>query len=230
MTDTTNDRPPLRDAIVDAALALAERHHWEAVRLHDVAAKLGITLDDIRAHFREKEEIAEAWFDRADGAMLRARDTAGFDALSPRHRIHRLIMAWLDALAPYRAVTRQMILGKLEPGHLHIQIPGLMRVSRTVQWVREAAGRDATFVRRALEETGLTTIYLVTFTHWLRDDSPRTERTRRFLDRRLLEAERLDRLVFRRGGQKITLALPAQTEASAMATEATEAPQQTRPR
>jgi len=182
--------------IVDAAVALGERSSWEAVRLHDVAAELGVSLDDVRAHFREKEDLVDAWFDRADAAMLKAGEVAGFHELPARQRLQRLILAWLDALAPHRRVTRQMIYGKLEPGHLHIQIPGLLRVSRTVQWVREAAHRDATFVRRALEETGLTTIYLATFFRWMRDESPDSVDTRRFLERSLNFAERLDRGVY----------------------------------
>ncbi|MGQ0750842.1 MAG: TetR family transcriptional regulator [Betaproteobacteria bacterium] len=187
------------DSIVDAAIALAEERAWEAVRLHDVAAALGVTLDDIRRHFREKEDIVDAWFDRADAAMLREAEAPGFPELTPRERIRRLIMTWLGALAAHRKVTRQMIYGKLEPGHLHIQIPGLMRVSRTVQWIREAAQRDATYVRRALEETGLTTIYLTTFFHWMNDASPGAIRTERFLDGCLGFAERLDRAVWARG-------------------------------
>ena len=41
------------DQIVDTAVELGERTSWEAVRLHDVAATLGITLDDVRAHFQK---------------------------------------------------------------------------------------------------------------------------------------------------------------------------------
>lgn len=191
------------DTIVDAAIMLGEQRHWEAVRLHDVAAATGITLDEIRRHFREKEDLVDAWFDRADSTMLQAAEAPGFAGLSARQRLHRLIMAWLDALAPHRRVTRQMIMAKMEPGHLHIQIPGLMRVSRTVQWMREAAHRDATFVRRALEETALTTIYLMTFFYWMRDDSAACAKTRRFLDRQLITAERLDRIVYCRSGRRL---------------------------
>lgn len=186
----------IRERIVDTAIAIAERSSWEAVRLHAVAAELGVTLDDIRQHFREKEELIDAWFDRADSAMLRAAQGPDFPELTPRQRLHRLIMAWLGALAAHRRVTRQMIHGRLEPGHLHIQIPSLMRISRTVQWLREAAFRDATYLRRALEETGLTTIYLMTFARWLHDDSQDSVSTRRFLDRALAMAERLDHAVY----------------------------------
>lgn len=191
-----SDHDTVRDRIVDTAIALGERDCWETVRLHEVASELGISLDEIRHHFREKEDIVDAWFDRADGAMLAEAERLAFAHLPTRARLHRLIMAWLDALAPHRRLTREMIHGKLEPGHLHIQIPGLLRVSRTVQWMREAAHRDASFVRRALEETGLTTIYLMTFAYWMYDGSEDAERTRRFLDDRLETAESLNQWVF----------------------------------
>ena len=178
-----------RDKIVDAALDLAGRRSWESLRLHDVAAELQLDLNDVRAHFREKEEIVDAWFDRADAAMLQAGTESGVADLSARERLHRLIMAWLAALAPYRRVTRQMIYGKFEPGDVHYQFAGLLRVSRTVQWLREAAHRDAVLPWRAFEETGLTAIYLATFFYWMRDDSENAARTSAFLDRLLGRAE-----------------------------------------
>ena len=129
--------PDLAWRIVDTAVALAERRSWESIRLHEVAAAAGISLDEIRQHFREKEELVAAWFDRADAAMLRDAATPEFSRHPTRERLHRVIMTWLDALQPQRRVTRQMILGQCEPGHLHVQIPAILRISRTVQWMRE---------------------------------------------------------------------------------------------
>jgi AcrR family transcriptional regulator len=189
----------LRETIVDTAVTIAERSNWEAVRLFDVATELNITLDDIRVYFREKEDLVDAWFDRADHQMLQAAETVEFLSLSSRGRLQYLIMSWLDALAAHRKVTRQMIGAKLEPGHLHIQIPAIMRISRTVQWMREATHRDATFVRRALEETALTTIYLATFAYWMQDDSENSQNTREFLAHKLKMAESLDHMVYRTG-------------------------------
>jgi AcrR family transcriptional regulator len=184
-----------RDRIVDAAVALAEQSSWEAVRLHDIAARLNIPLDDIRAHFREKEEITDAFFDRADRAMLAAARAPDFATLSTREKLERLILAWLDALSPHKRATRGMILSKLEPGHLHVLFPAILRTSRTVQWMREAAGRDQTFLCRAVEETATTGIFLATFTCWLLDDTPGRRHTRALLDCKLRAAERVASLL-----------------------------------
>ncbi len=192
-----SQRTELAERIVDQAVALAEDESWEAVRLHRVADALGITLEDIRQHFREKEDLVDAWFDRADQAMLEDAASPDFLELPTRERLHRAIMTWLDALSAHRRVTRQMIAGKLEPGHLHIQIPALMRISRTVQWMREAAGRDTAYARRALEEIATTSIYLATFVFWMSDDSHGAQRTRRFLRELLDTAETWSRRLAR---------------------------------
>ena len=179
-----------RDVILDTALRLADASSWEAVRLHQVAAELGISLDDIRAHFREKEELVDAWFDRADRALLEQARMPDVATLSTRGRLARALMAWLDTLAPHRRVTRQMVANKFEPGHLHYQIDGALRVSRTVQWWREAAARDNQLPWRAIEETALTGIFLSVFGFWMQDDSPGTQRTRALLERLLEQAAR----------------------------------------
>jgi AcrR family transcriptional regulator len=187
--------PLARDQIVDAALALAAERSWEAVRLHDVALRLNADLNAVRAFFREKEEIVDAWFDRADSAMLAGAADAA--RLPPAKCLETLLMRWLDALHPQRRATRQMITGKLEPGHIHYQWAGLMRVSRTVQWWREAAGRKATLPWRAIEESVLTAIYLATFAYWMRDGSHASADTRRFLHARLHCASGWRRRLFR---------------------------------
>lgn len=177
-----------RDLILDAALRLAGESSWEALRLHQVAAALGIGLEDIHRHFREKEDLVDAWFDRADRALLLQARAGDVVTLSTRGRLTRTLMAWLDTLAPHRRVTRQMVLNKLEPGHLHYQFDGALRVSRTVQWWREAAARDAVLPWRALEETALTGIFLTVFGYWMQDDSPQSARTRALLERLLQQA------------------------------------------
>jgi len=63
----------LRERIVDAALALAELRSWEEV-LHDVAVAAGVTLDQVRLCFREKNDVVEAWFDCADSALGSVRN------------------------------------------------------------------------------------------------------------------------------------------------------------
>ena len=120
-----------------------------------------------------------------DHAALAASRTSGLDTLPKAARLEAVILAWLDHLAPHRKVARQMIGAKAEFGHVHIQIPALMRISRTVQWFLEAARVDSTGLQRILDESCVSTIYLATFARWLFDESPGSRSSRDFLGRAL---------------------------------------------
>lgn len=181
--------------ILDKSLELATQSSWEQLHLFDVAAALNLSLDQIRVHFSQKDDLVEAWYDRADVAMLKAAGGKTFLKLDIPQRLHKLIMAWLDALAKHKTISRDMLLYKFEPGHIHLQVLGTLRVSRTVQWLREAAHQDSTSLRRILEEIGLSSIYLLTFACWMNDTSEKQERTRAFLKRRLKRAEHVMNLV-----------------------------------
>lgn len=176
------------DTILDSALKLAEEKSWEALRLHDIASELNISLDQIRLHYSQKDDLVEAWYDQADSAMLNISENPGFNELTMQQRLHTLIMAWLDKLAEHKQVSRDMLMYKLEPGHIHLQVLGILRVSRTVQWIREAAHQDDTHLFRILEEIGLTSVYLLTFSHWLFDQTDKQQATRDFLQKKLHRA------------------------------------------
>jgi hypothetical protein len=49
-----------------------------------------------------------------------------------QERLQHVICSWLDALEPHHRLTREMLAYKLEPGHIHLQALGVMRISRTV--------------------------------------------------------------------------------------------------
>ncbi|WP_372874203.1 TetR/AcrR family transcriptional regulator [Pseudomonas sp.] len=171
--------------ILDAALQLADVCGWERLHLFDVAAHLNVGLDAIAAHYREKDQLVEAWFDRADRAMLARSSAADLGPLEPAKRLEELLVAWLDNLAAHRSVTGQMLLYKLEPGHLHLQVLGLLRISRTVQWWREGARRESRHLQRIAEESLLTGVYLRSFIHWLRHPEEDPVEFRAFLRRQL---------------------------------------------
>lgn len=191
-------RPPVRrrapvdaQAILDAALAEAEAGGWAAMRLHRVAAALAIPLAELYRHYRDADAIAEAWLSVADRAMLAAADVPGLARRPPRDRLERTLLAWLDALAAHRGITAQMLLGKLYPGHPHHLGALVLRLSRTVQWWREAAGLNASPPRRQVEEVALTALFVATVARWAADRSPGQKATRAFLARSLAAADTL---------------------------------------
>ena len=172
----------LQEIILDKALEQAEVTSWEQLHLHTVAEALDITLDDIRQYFPQKDDLVEAWFDRADRVLLSKDHTEDFLDLSLDERLFQVIVCWLDALAPHHRLTREMLAYKLEFCHIHLQALGIMRISRTVQWFSEAAYHDSTGLQRIIDECALTTVYLTTFARWLFDDSANSRKSKDVLD------------------------------------------------
>jgi AcrR family transcriptional regulator len=180
--------------ILDRTLELAADVGWENVRLRRVAADLGITLPELIAHYRDLDAIADGWFRRALEAMLAPVGTkadAGFADLPARERVYLVMIRWFEAQRHRRAVVGQMLSAKLYPSHPHHWVPMVFHLSRLIQWVRDAAGLDAGGKRRQVEEVGLTLLFLVTLRVWLSDETEDMGLTRRFLRRRLKDADAL---------------------------------------
>lgn len=168
--------------ILDAALALAEQFGWDAVLLHAVAREAGCSLRELLQLYPDKNALADAWFDLADQGLLRAGERQDWTGLPIERRLQDAIFAWLEALSPHRTVTAQMLRYKLQPEHLHLQARGAVRVSRTVQTIREVALLPHTGWRREASEAALSAIYLATFGCWLADDTVGSKRTRKLLE------------------------------------------------
>ena len=183
------------DRIVDAAIAVAEEVGWEDVRLRVVAERLGMSLAEVSEHFRDLDAVADAWFARARQEMLRPVSPE-FAGLPARQRLETLLLRWFDATSAHRRVSVQMLAGKLWPFHPHHWAPLIFNLSRTILWLRDAAALDAGSPRRELEEVGLTWLFLLTLLVWADDESEGQARTRRFLRRRLADADVLMALLF----------------------------------
>ncbi|MCS4308586.1 AcrR family transcriptional regulator [Rheinheimera pacifica] len=172
----------MRQQILDAALQLAATTGWEQLTLQQIAIAMQIQLADIYQHYRTKDDLVDAWFDRADTAMLSMPISADLPAST---RLQQAMQQWLAALSPCHKVTGQMLLYKLEPGHIHLQLGGLLRISRTVQWLREAAGLTASGVARIGQELALSSMFVAVFIYWLNDNSAGQQHSLNLLQRKL---------------------------------------------
>ena len=186
---------PLRDRIIDSALAIAEEDAggWYDLRLHLVARRLGLPLEAVLERFRDADAIADAWFARALRDMVRDGPGRDIDALPPSARVHAALMRWFDAQAAHRRVVGAMIGAKLHPSHPHHWVPMVFSLSRLIHWALDAPRLDARGLPRQAEEVGLTLVFLRALRVWLGDASPGQERTRAFLRRNLGWLDRLPR-------------------------------------
>ena len=174
----------IEQKILNSALTLAEDSSWEEVQLRDIAKNLEISLFEIHQYYSQKDDLVEAWFDRADHAMLKL-SLIELSEMKLSDRIQKIMFTWLDTLATHKTITRDMLWYKFEPLHVHLQVLGLLRISRTVQWIRELAGLNDRFLLRIINEIGLTSIYICTFLYWLQDTSDNQNKTHQFLESKL---------------------------------------------
>lgn len=178
-----------KDLILDTCLELAAQSSWSSLRFFDVADKLGVKLAEIQSLVRQKDDVAELLFDRADAAMMDSVNSEEFYDLPVKNRLFIVITAWLDALAPHKSIVVDIMKYKLEFGHVHLQAHGVTRVSRTVQWFMEAAKLNTTGLRRTVEEVVITSIYLKTFAAWLLEPENNHEKSKETLKNLLNRSE-----------------------------------------
>jgi AcrR family transcriptional regulator len=190
-TDAAVTRIPVgtADEIVDAAIRLGEERGWDCVHLYDVADRMSIPLAQIERYFRNKDEVAEAWFRRADHAVTVCAGEAGWLNLSVRERLSRAMRAWFTALESHKSIAVAMLRYKVQPDHIHLVVQGVLRTSATVQWFRETARVPSTGLRRELEEPALTAIFLSTLAVWLVERTPGTPRTWAWMETQLAIAD-----------------------------------------
>jgi len=178
-----------REQILDASLELAAAAGWDNLRLYQVADRVGLPLKIVRAEFRDRDAIADAWFARALDQMLAvpAGELAG---QPPPERLLRVMMRWFAALQPHHRVTGEMLRVKLYPGHPQHWVPLVFDLSRLIHWFLDAGLIASTGYRRQLAEIGLTALFLKTLRGWLRDPDGDLERLREQLGRDLQRADR----------------------------------------
>lgn len=182
-------RHPSKKQILHVAMKLAEQSSWEDVHLHDIADYMQISLRELQQTVRDKDDLVIAWFDQADKLMLAAREDSDFANFTTRDKLKHLIFVWLQQLGKHKNITKQMIGGQIEPGHIQVVPAILARLKRTAGWLQEAAAMDTDRVKRMAQEAGLSSILMATFFCWLLDDSQDSEKTEAFLNRALTMAE-----------------------------------------
>lgn len=170
--------------IIDAALALATERPWSEVALRDIAERAGITLAQMREHFKSKPDVLGGFARAVDDAVL-AVAPMGNREDPKRDALFEVVMARFDALQPYKTALRSI---SSDPS----ADPGFMRALIASQaWMLEAAGINASGVNGSLKVAGLAAVYGSVYRTWLEDDDPGQARTMAVLDRRLRRGERM---------------------------------------
>src|SRR5690242_6971254 len=107
MSDSSPDRPPEADRLLDAALAVIARDGWMRTSFAAIAAEAGVDLARLYARFPDRSAIIGAMMTRADAAVLaaqRAGEAAGEE--TPRDRLFEVLMHRFDALEAMKPALR----------------------------------------------------------------------------------------------------------------------------
>ena len=164
-----------REQIVDASLELAAAIGWDNLRLFQVADRLGLPLAAVHAEFRDREAIADAWFERALAQVL-AVPAAELAGQPPPERLQRVMMRLVRRTRAAPSGHRRDAAGKAASGPSSpLGAAGVRPVAADplVPRCREIA---STGYRRQLAEIGLTALFLAALGAWLRDRSGDLER------------------------------------------------------
>lgn len=182
--------------LVDAALALAAERAWATVSLADIAERAGLTLSAVHAHAPSKAHLVRAWLREVDAAVLAGASPAPEDPV--RDRLFDVLMRRIDAIRPHQQAVASILHGvTADPVSALCGWPALLR---SMSWMLEAAGLDASGVRGALRARGLAFVWLSTLRAFLADDSEDLGSTMAALDKALKRAEPFGRMLDGGGG------------------------------
>lgn len=181
-------KPDPREAILEAALALAAERGWSRVGLGDIAERARVPLAELYRRYPSRPAIVGAIMARIDERVLAGTDPA--DADEPAHdRLLDALLRRLDALAPHRDAVRAMLHSvPRDPLSALAVLPHLLR---SMAWMLEAAGIPTGGLAGLVRAKLLAAIYLDGLRVWLTDDSADMARTTAVLDRRLRRIGRL---------------------------------------
>lgn len=177
------------EQVLDTALLLAEQSSWQNLQLHDIATALDTPLITIHEFYPDKEALSNAWFARAETRMLKVTEQENFYQQSVAERLKVLIIRYIKALAEHKRVTKEMMSQTLSPRQLGSQLPALMQLHKTVEWMQQAAHGKHDSPIGLVEETGLMGILVMSLLYWTQDNSPHDFRTKNFIHERMSNAE-----------------------------------------
>ena len=187
MSDDVDIDPDLDDTLFAAAFELAAEGGWRRARMVDIAARAGVSANQVTARFRCKMSLLNSFAARVDAAAKTAASGGG--NLTPRDRLFDLLMARFDAMTPHRAgivaILRALPTMPLTTITFGPNLLTAMRATLTLADI----GHDG--VAGILRTKGLAAVYLSALRTWLDDDSADLSATMKALDRGLAHAEEI---------------------------------------
>lgn len=181
-----------RELLLLATLPHIAFDGWNATALAAGVAEAGIDPADGRRLFPGgAAELFRLFSDRADRLMAERMAAGDLDNIGITDRVARAVRARIEALGPHREAARRAVPFLALPPNAPLAVGCLYR-SVDAMW-RAVGDRSADFnfyTKRAL----LAGVYGATLLYWFDDRSEDCAATWEFLDRRLADTMRIQRL------------------------------------
>jgi len=174
---------------------------WSAQALAMAASEVGVPADRASLAFKDgAAQMIDAWFDWIDKAMLEAFPPDRIAAMKIRERIRELLLFRFLASAPHREALRRAVAVLALPQNAPT---GAKLAWRSADRIWRVAGDDATDFNHYSKRAILIGVYASTTLVFLDDDSGDLAETSAFLDRRIDDVMRFEKVKARwRGGQR----------------------------
>lgn len=147
-------------------------------------------------------EMIDAWFDSIDAAMAAAFPPERVAAIKVRERIRVLVLFRLELILPHREALRRALAVLAQPQNL---AAGAKLAWRAADRIWRVAGDTATDFNHYTKRATLSAVYGSTALVFLDDRSDDLADTRAFLDRRIDDVMRIEKVKasFRRGRERM---------------------------
>jgi len=188
--DMTLDELRMRIAPLVPAHAVFDG--WDGKALDMAAAELGVPAARVRLAFpRGAIDMIDAWFDAIDRAMATAYPLERIETMKIRARIRDLVLFRLEAVYPHKEALRRALAILAMPQHV---IEGTRLAWRAADRMWRIAGDTATDFNHYSKRAILMGVYGSTSLVFLDDDSENFAATRAFLDRRIDDVMRFEKM------------------------------------
>lgn len=190
-TDTPIEASGLRDALLDAALPHVAFDGWSQTTFRAAIADSGVDPTLARAIFpRGAVDLALAFHRRGDEAMVERLKATNLAAMRYSERVAFAVRSRLEAVTDKEAVRRGTTLFSL-PNHA---ADGARAIWGTADAIWTALGDSSRDINWYSKRATLSAVYGATVLFWLGDDSTDHHATREFLDRRIADVMRFEKL------------------------------------
>jgi ubiquinone biosynthesis protein COQ9 len=181
----------LKDRLLQAALAHVPFDGWSETTFRAAVSETGADIAAARAVCpRGAVDLALAYHSRGDEEMVRRIRASRLDDLRFRDRVAAAVRLRIEAITDKEAVRRGSALFALP----QYAADGARAIWGTADAIWEALGDPSDDFNWYTKRATLSAVYGATVLYWLGDESPENRDTWAFLDRRIDDVMRIEKV------------------------------------